>query len=70
MIFSFSILVDFVMIEKNTKWTKFAKKLTLLDSINLEVFLGFFIFQIFELIFKIFEPDRYAPVQTGTGGHR
>jgi hypothetical protein len=28
---------------KNTKWTKFEKKLTLLDSINLELFLAIFV---------------------------
>jgi hypothetical protein len=46
--------------------------LTLLDSINLEVFLGIFvsIFNFFEFKFKAFESDRYVPVQTGTGDHR
>jgi hypothetical protein len=60
------------MTEKNTKRTKFEKNLTLLDSINLEVFLGIFvsIFNFFEIKFKAFESGRYVPVQTGTGDHR
>jgi hypothetical protein len=71
-LFSFSFLADVVMTEKNTKRTKFEKNLTLLDSINPEVFLGIFvsIFNFFEFKFKLFESGRYVPVQTGTGAHR
>jgi hypothetical protein len=71
-LFSFSFLADVVMTEKNTKRTKFEKNLTLLDCINLEVFLGIFvsIFNFFEFKFKSFESGRYVPVQTGTGDHR
>jgi hypothetical protein len=68
-LFSFSFMADVVMTEKNTKRTKFEKNLTLLDSINLEVFLGIFvsIFNFFEIKFKAFESGRY---RTGANRYR
>jgi hypothetical protein len=70
--FSFYISADVVMIEKNTKRTKFAKILAPLDSINLQVFLGIFVsfFNFLNSNSKFLNAGRYAPVQTGTGGHR
>jgi hypothetical protein len=60
------------MTEKILNELSLKKKLTLLDSINLEIFLGIFvsIFNFFEFKFKSFESGRYVPVQTGTGDHR
>jgi hypothetical protein len=71
-IFSFSFLADVVMTEKILNELSLKKNLTLLDSINPEVFLGIFvsIFNFFEFKFKLFESSRYVPVQTGTGAHR
>jgi hypothetical protein len=52
--FSFYFSVELLMAVKNTKFTHFWKKLTSLDSINPEIFLGIFIAFLFLFKFDFF----------------